>query len=265
MWRHDVRLTVANAMIVHPEHGANLRGESIVRFRAGSPPLQKARVTMAPIRNGEVFVDETITLYRKGRVPESLVVDTEAYPDGTYQLKFEVETERGDVSTAATVVIIKNWERLGDDFEPPHSSSWFGTIERKKTIGESKGWEYETTDPSTFHGDRDRRIWTGEGTGHLVWEAPGELHGVRVVLSRRGADLRRLQLSASPDQATWAPLVWERSEPSAGAGGWAKVELTGVAGEGSRFLRLSLPAELGPDRLQLGYVELLYRQPRHET
>ena len=89
--------------------------------------------------------------------------------------------------------------------------------------------------------------------------------GSTLYRSEENGALRRLQLSASPDQATWAPLHWERSEPSAGAGGWAKVELTGVAGEGARFLRLSLPAELGPDRLQLGYVELLYREPRHET
>lgn len=300
VWRHEVQLSVVNAMIIEPEHGAHLQGESVFRFRTGAGPFAQARVTLAPIRSGEVFRDEAVVLDETAGgtgsliedSPEAhgfvraLVVDTESYPDGTYQLAFEVIGEESVHSESAISVIIKNWERLVDPFEPP-VSGWFGSVDRKMTLRESPGWDYDTSDPALFGGDRDRRIWTGEGVGHLVWESPGPLHGFHVTLyvadfdptaldspgeSWDGADpedlLRGaagLKISVSQDQDQWMPVSWEIVRWESGDGPWTRVELSGVVKKETsdpqdvRFLRLSLAEALGVDRLQLGQVELTYR------
>lgn len=331
VWRHDVQLRIVNATILEPEHGASLQGESIFRFRTGEEltpgSVVRAKVTLAPIRSGEVYWDEAVTLYDADRPPALLAVDTEALMDGTYQLTFEVTGAGGVHSESAIPVIIKNWERLLDPFEPPLASGWFGVLDRKKTVEESPGWEYDTSDPSAFFGDRDRRIWKGEGVGHLVWESPGPLHGVRVTLYVRDTDsegsgpgsfdglrdlsgtaarelVEGLELAYSRDRLTWAPVSWEvvawerAGSPSAAtmgappsaadpgpataiapsptnAASWIKVELSGliqgasestsgsvregICETGARYLRLSLPAEFGAGRVQLGHVELTYR------
>lgn len=266
MERHALPVRVANAQILSPQGGARLQGTVTLKLAAGLAAGSHARseVSLAPVRSGRTLEDEAVVLFEGATPPEEIVVDTTRFEDGAYDLRLRVEAA-GERSQAAVRVLVANWERLVDPFEPPVVSPWFGAMDRKKTVAETDGWGYETGDPELFLGDRDRRVWSGAGEGHLIWEAPGMRRFVvslyvRDVGAPGEVDLSGITVSLSEDQQEWIDLAWQATEAITGSGGWRHVKLRGEAGPGmtGRFVRLLVPEELGAGILQLGEVEWLF-------
>lgn len=266
--RHALKVPVANAQILAPSAGARLQGSVPVRLAAGYAPgaHTRAAVTLVPIESGEAREDRAVVLYEGAAPPDALVLDTTTVEDGAYDLRFVLEADLAASGSGAQVrsetavrVVVRNWERLVDPFEPPVTSPWFGTQERKKTLAESEGWAYETGSPELFFGDRDRRVWRGSGPGHLIWEVPG-VRRFRITLYVREVDLAGVRVSLSQDQKEWVDIPWQTVEEAEGPGGWRRVKLLGsISPElNGRYIRFSVQEKHQGDVLQIGEAEWLY-------
>lgn len=258
VWQHELEFTVKNARILSPTGEVRLHGTVPIEVATGysKETIKSAAVSLIPVRYGELCNESAVVLYKGKEVPAGLIWDTRTVEDGAYDLQFTVEAVGGNVSYSTVRVVVKNWEVMTDEFEPPYEG-WFGTMDLKKTIAESEGWDYDTTNPESFFGDANRRVWRGNETGHLIWQVHG-LRAFSVVLYAAGiTDVTRLEISVSPDQRQWQPVPFTVVE-AATSGGWRKLQLKGeVVGGTPCYFRISLPPEMGPQAAQLGAVEFI--------
>ncbi|MCK9221240.1 MAG: family 43 glycosylhydrolase [Limnochordia bacterium] len=259
IWRHAVGITVKNAMILEPLQGCTLWGESIIRLHTGatSSMIRNATVSLVPIVMGEPRTEERVVVYEAPEVLGELNIDTLHLADGSYQLEFAVTTQEGHQFRDTLRVLIRNWETVHDFFDPPKSLGWFGTVDQKKTIEESIGWDYDTTRQESFFGDESRRVWTGQGTGHLVWEIPS-LSKYKVTAYIQDVDISGVEISTSLDGLNWTQLESEQ-RVVADSLDWRKIEFGGSCQGAAKYFRVSLREGLDQDRIQLGHVELVYR------
>lgn len=259
VWQHEMPVTVANTQIISPNTVGRLQGNVPLVVSTGYLPheLRTVSINLVPVFEAMLQTDETRVLYSGSTVPSGLALDTRKIDDGAYELQFVVESTRGTVSRSTSRLAVGNWEVLTDEFEPPLEQGWFGMLERNRTIAESQGWGYATNNAEDFLGDGDRRIWSGTGSGHLVWAVPGIRSYTIILYSHRGGE--GVQVSVSSDRNLWHEVPFELVETGSTDTGWRRLELRGQPSvNAANFLRITVPEGMDASRVQLGRVDVTH-------
>lgn len=193
-------------------------------------------------------------------VPGRIELVSMDFPDGAYELVANVETTAGVGSFATQTIVIKNWQELVDEFEPPKKTSWFGTVDMSKTCDASPGWKY---DADALFGDKDRKYPRGKTTEYLAWHSPGLRSFELTVYSCTKDFTDSIILSLSPDGRMWQDISYVVHLEDSNAEGWSKVLLTGwVDSEDINYLRVTLAeGEREPGAIQLGRLVLKSQTP----
>ncbi len=217
--------------------------------------LENCTLLLHPVRAFEE--SEPIVLYSAETWPGSFSLDTLAFADGAYDLILQARTTLGNLSEAVRRLVIRNWERLEENFEPP--GKWFGgTFDRLKTVERSAGWEFPTDQGDIFFGDTTRIASSGVEGEFLLWEHP-RLRSFRlVVYARDEAVVADMELAVCADGDRWQMLEPKVESKEQGDQGWSKISLMGEIDPAyeHNYFRLGLPAAIDKERLQIGYLEL---------
>jgi len=196
-------------------------------------------------------------VYSGTDLPADLSIDTLQFADGYHVLMVTAENEAGLTTEQTVRFQVSNWWRIIDDFRPPESSAWFGTVSCSQTSDESAGWTYAYT-PDILFGDPNRKVRQDNSTEYLVWETT-DLWEYHLELYSLVEEVEQvLGLAVSGDGATWleldyAPIVTEQQDD------WFHLEVKGVVTEETpvRFFRVVLyQSDIGADCVQLGLVRL---------
>ncbi|NLN29196.1 MAG: DUF5110 domain-containing protein, partial [Firmicutes bacterium] len=224
--------------------------------------VMEAVLMVYPVRGGEVQGQLGELLYSGSEVPAALPIDTRQLADGTYELEFRVGSRDGRVSSSRQRIIVRNWSVLLDPFSPPEPMGWFGVLDRSLTVYETPGWDYATDDPAAFFDDAARRVWLGDGTGHLVWEYPG-LRRIIVTAYTRNTELPSFAIGVSENQDEWIGLAWQMEDIATSPSGWHQIRVYADISEPAevRYVRVSVGDGLDGTILQLGAVELVREAP----
>jgi|GEM_PF-203644 len=203
------------------------------------------------------FAGEVV--YRGRALPQGLVVDTRAVPDGDHTLEVEVAVEGVGRATDEVQVRVANWWTLVDPFEPPIAAGFFGTIDRSKTSDVSPGWTYSTGRAEEYFGDPNRRALTADEAGYLVWDAAGMKSFEIVGFAPVPALGEALIVEVSADGTIWHQVAVEtEAEPHPSLERF-KLAVRGAVPEGvdARLLRVTLqPGAIDLRSVELGEVTL---------
>lgn len=257
VWRDTMSATVRSIDILEPQRNARIRGRVPLELAATAEAvLTDTRVTLMPVRDGEVRSGEAVLLIADPAVPTEPILDTYLVPDGTYQLSVTAMHADGRKAEHNILVIIDNWDERIDELKLPIDAGFFGKIDQKQTIFESDGWEYASSNKEQFFNDGDRRVWLGDGPGELIWEVEN-LRSVTFVVYATDPNVEWIAAHVSADGEEWSSLGLERKATDTNPSGWHQLELTAeVPAEPVRYLRMVTTEGAGPDSLQLGRVIL---------
>lgn len=231
-------------------------GKALIRFTGiEAKLLRSSSLQLEGIVNGEPI--ESVELYQGVYLPETWLLDTLQLEDGSYELTAKVETVYDTAAQTSVKFIVKNWEELIDDLQPPISSLFFGAVSRDKTLKRSAGWQYVQDNSPAFDSDYDRITASTKQQEYLIWEAPG-LRKITAVVFSPDADIARdLAVEVSSDLETWTALA-VTSVPQGPVAGWYKHVLSAALHTVANYLRLRVLERKDLEHeIQVGQVQLL--------
>lgn len=236
---------VQNTSIEEPRSGEVLQGRARVKVAVGVAEdwIENVSVTVSPVDESPVdespvgestagvspFSTPRYVLYEGDRVPEVLELDTMGLADGTYEIAVTVSAGDGVVSSAAARVEIHNWDILVDPLPPPQPLGWFGTREALQVVERSEGWDYVTSSPEEYFGDKDRLALADEPAAveYLIWRMPS-LHSFAVRIYAAGpGELESVRAAVSRDMNEWHPIDVEVEALDVASTGWREFDLRG--------------------------------------
>jgi|GEM_PF-129147 len=240
-------------------YGVRIGGVYPVDVSVGIPPedLASVDVRLVLIAGGERAA--THSLFAGRESPGVLPVDTSRFDDGAYDLVAVVRTKAGDVYEESVRVVIENWIELDDAVLSPQSAGWFGTVERMKTKERTAGWEFVGSAREPLFGDADRIRRSGDTTESLTWALAGVRAFDFTVYARSSKVESTIEVSASADGRTWAPVPYDVTPVGATQEGWVQLRVSGIVPQGfaAQMIRFTLKAGgLGAEEIELGHAVL---------
>jgi xylan 1,4-beta-xylosidase len=242
------------------QSGALLRvgGDALFRFAGAEAGLLRSScLQLEGLVDGEPI--PTVPLYQGVALPETWLLDTLQFADGSYELVAQVETIYGTTAQSSVKFIVKNWEELVDDLQPPISSMFFGAVSRDKTIRRSSGWQYVGDDPQVFAADYERLATSTKQEEYLIWEVPELRRFTAVVFSQDETIDDVLAVEISADLEHWTALNLIDQQQGA-VEGWYKHQLsaTAPADDEVQYVRLRVLEQDDQEHtIQVGQVRLL--------
>lgn len=242
---------------------AYVGGQAPLSVGSSSPAdaFSRVQAMLVPLVEDQPAISAAMPVYpvyNGTNLPNEAVIDTHQFPDGYYELQINLQMKDGREFVEAHPVIIKNWNVMVDDLEPPQDGGWFGLIKRRTTVQESEGWITATDPVAALFDDRTRLAPQGPAPQYLIWEA-AELHHFTITLYTQDVTAweQVLTVAVAPDLATWQPVALEEQEITPVAQGWYKVTLSGEVGKQMPVKYLRILVQGGAEALakvQLGQI-----------
>ncbi|MDD2630508.1 MAG: glycoside hydrolase family 16 protein [Limnochordia bacterium] len=253
------KFKVRRTLLELPQDQASyIQGTVEVNGRVGFGSNEQADIfalTLQPIR---VFEEtEPNMVYEGGHWPGSLSLNTLEFEDGAYDLILMAKMGQGTSSKDVRRIVIRNWERLLEDFDPP--GTWFGgAFDRLKTIERSQGWEFLNDEAVDLFGDNTRIASKGLESEYLIWKQPRLRRYELIVYARDDMLSETIELAVSPDLQQWQLLDPKLVVLDYSDQGWLKLCLAGdvITASENDYFRVVLPSGLGRNEVQLGSLEL---------
>ncbi|HHT25637.1 MAG TPA: hypothetical protein GXZ82_00120 [Firmicutes bacterium] len=249
--RQIIPFTVSNLTIISPATKTRVQGTFELQLNYSLPD--------SAVHAVEVLVGDTV-VYTGETVPAVLQIDTKPFADKTHTVSVRVTTKQGAIAEKSVDLYFNNLWSLIDGLDAPIESSWFGVIDTSRTIDNSDGWQYDTSAPENFFGDKSRRTRMQNTTEYLTWETPALRSALFTLYVKDPAYVGQTQLYTSVDGVNWTPLVYVVTDQTKGNGGWYRVLLSAQvpANRSVEYLKLIFNAGVAPvTALQLGNADLV--------